>query len=177
MLHSVWAVFIFWIVTAIIFGVIAGIILQHKGGNDLDAMLSGFLAVIMSAVLVIVYLVIVNKIRDNAETVDYISDTQKIYCLNDNSEVSGRLYLYSGYIKEDMVYRMYVDYGEGKKLKEVKSDYSCIIEDNNTEIVTYKTKYKSDAITWWFGENDNHETYEIHIPKGSITNDYKIDNK
>lgn len=118
-------------------------------------------------------------INANAKVIEVEKYTTSIYCLNDSSKIEGRSYLYSGYIKESMVYRtIYLDNHGGKKIWDINANQASVFEDGNNKVTVYGEKFENPKIEYLIGvwSNLKHETrYEIHIPKGSITTDYKID--
>ena len=123
------------------------------------------------------------SINANSIIVEECKYTTPIYCLNDDSKIEGRSYLFSGYIKENMVYRtIYLDGYGGKKMWEINANQSSVFEDEKNEIVVYGEKFESPEVEYWlkntvFNICKSETRYEIHIPKNSITTDYKIDLK
>jgi len=131
------------------------------------------------AIGLVICAIICMTINVNAKVIEVEKYTTSIYCLNDSSKIEGRSYLYSGYIKENMVYRtIYLDNHGGKRMWEINANQSSVFEDGNNKVTVYGEKFENPKIEYLMEDWSNlkHETrYEIHIPKGSITTDYKID--
>lgn len=139
-----------------------------------------FMASLLVAVITFGAIIITSLTIDHNSNKELIvAETKTIYALNDKTSINGQSFLFSGYIKEDLVYRMFVEENGGKKLKELKPSSVTIYEEDkdcDKFIETYKYKYTNSFIKWLLGESTwDDDTYKIHIPKGSITTEYKLD--
>lgn len=115
-------------------------------------------------------------IIDNADTELVQVEEHNIYCLNDSSAISGTKFLFSGTINEKLKYRMFIEQNGGKILKEIDTEDVVVFEDGETKLVILKEKVTNENVIKWTGyEYVNSVTYQIHIPKGSITTEYIID--
>lgn len=154
---------------------------EHKlwglGFDDyITSMFVGFISFLITFLILLLTYGVAGSIADtNYE----LKSTQKIYCLNDNTNINGKMYLFSGSIDENDVYKMYVDNDGGKSLLKVDANNSIIYEDDQTQIQTYECKFQNKYIIFLLGEDTifNPNKYEIHIPKNSITTEYNVDLK
>jgi hypothetical protein len=157
-----------------------------KAHNDYELDIGDYLISFFSSIIVAVstlgIIVIASLVIDHNSNKELIqTDTKIIYALNDNTSTNGQSFLFSGYVKEELVYRMFVNENGGKKSEEIKSATATIYEEDETcdrYIETYKYIYKNNFVKWLLGEYTwDDTTYKIHIPKGSITTEYKLDLK
>lgn len=122
-------------------------------------------------------------IATEANKVEVYKYTTSIYCLNDDSKIEGRTYLYGGYVNQNMVYRtMYIDEHGGKKMWEINVNKASVFEDGKKEVVVFGEKYENPKVDYWLkGFDDssmkNDTRYEIHVPKGSVVSEFNIDLK
>lgn len=101
---------------------------------------------------------------------------QPIYCLTDSSPINGSKFLFSGTINEKLKYRMFIEQDNGKILKEVDAKEVVIFEDGEKKLVTLEKKFTNEKVIKWIGyEGTGYTTYQIHIPKDSITTEFNID--
>lgn len=145
-------------------------------GEYIISMFVGFISFLITFLILLLTYGVAGSIADtNYE----LKSTQKIYCLNDSTNINGKMYLFSGSIDENDVYKMYVDNNGGKSLLKVDANNSIIYEDNKTEIQTYECKFQNKYVVFILGEVTmfSPNKYEIHIPKGSITTEYNVDLK
>lgn len=145
-------------------------------GDYIESMFIGFI----SFVITVLILLLTYGIAENIANTNYeLKSTQKIYCLNDNGDINGKMYLFSGSVSEEDVYKMYIDNNGGKSLLKVNANNSIIYEDNKTEIQTYECKFQNKYVVFILGEVTmfSPNKYKIHIPKGSITAEYNVDLK
>jgi hypothetical protein len=171
-----------WIIALISF--ILYLIKEYKEYGTLktsDYFIS-FMVSLLVAVVTFGCIIIISLIIDHNTNKELIvTDTKTIYALNDTNSINGQAFLFSGYIKEDLVYRMFVEDNGGKKLKELNPSSVTIYEEDdscNKIIETYKYQYTNGFIIWLLGKYTWDDTiYNIHIPKGSITTEYKLDLK
>lgn len=134
--------------------------------------LTGLLSIILSFILIAF-------MCSYANTEEYVSDTQSITCIMDNSNTQGSKYIFSGYINEKQVYKTFVLNKDGSKnYKEVSAYTSKIYEDGKNKIITYNLRFTNSIFEWLIkGVNmlDTQTRYEIHTPKDSITTEFNID--
>lgn len=132
-------------------------------------------------VTLIIYFIVGMSIFVNSNTIEAYKYTTPIYCLNDSAKIEGRSYLYSGYVNQKMVYRtIYTDNYGGKKMWEIDANKSSVFEDGKNEILVYGLEFENPKVSYWLkGTNFNNlrteNRYEVHIPKDSITTEYKVD--
>ena len=154
---------------------------EYNNLEGVDYFLSLMVGLLVGLVTSLVLLVATFTIDENSNKEPIVTDIKTIYAINDNTSTEGKSFLFSGYVKEELVYRMFVEENGGKKAIEIKPDNTTIYEDsenNNSFIETYQHRYTNGFITWLLGEYALGDiTYKIHIPKGSITTEYNIDLK
>ena len=102
----------------------------------------------------------------------------------DNTEIHGTFFLFSGSIDEEPVYAWYEKTGPNTyKRRSVSSDNAEVHYLTNDEAPYYEInrfKYEEGFLkTWYFnlssGKPYTGEDYDFYVPKGTITNDYKLD--
>lgn len=172
-----------WILTLVSF--ILYLIKEYKEYNHLEIgdYVISFLSCLLVAMVTFGVIIIVSLIIDhNANKELVITDNKTIYAINDNSSIKGQSFLFSGYVKEELVYRMFVEENGGKKVDEIKSSNAIVYEEDENldrHIDTYEYTYTNNFIKWLLGKYTwwDDKTYKIYIPKGSITTEYNIDLK
>lgn len=99
--------------------------------------------------------------------------TESIIALNDNYITSGRFYLRSGYINEDLYYQYLVKQsGGGYVTDKVKASNATLYYTDWNYRVEWYTRSKK----WLYFEYK--ETFvKIYIPEGSISDNYSVDLK
>jgi hypothetical protein len=97
--------------------------------------------------------------------------TEHIVALNDSNMISGKLYLRSGYINEDLYYQYLVKLSSGGFItNKVHASNATLFYDDSNYRVEWYTKKKS----WLYFQRE--EKYvKIYIPRGSVTNDFSVD--
>lgn len=151
-------------------------------GLEIDDYFMSFGISILIALGTVGFIIISSLIIDyNSNKELIITDSKTIYAINDNTSTKGQSFLFSGYVKEELVYRIFVEEENGgKKVKEIKSTNATIYEEENSNryIETYKYIYTNNFVKWLLGQYTWADTtYKIHIPEGSITTEYKLDLK
>lgn len=126
-----------------------------------------------------------------------LKSSECIINLKDNRDVHGRFFLYSGRVNTDMYYYYMVQNADGsmqtKKVPAEETRFVYISDDEtphvehfvNYEIHSETTQSLRFWFTWdWLGDlffgQDKEERYQtayyaIHVPQGSITNDFVVD--
>ena len=173
-IHLIW---IFALISFILY-----LIKEYKEYNSLELgdYFMSFLASLLVAVITVGVVVITSLVIDHNSNKELtVTDIKTIYAFNDNSSIKGQSFLFSGYVKEELVYRMFVEENGGKKVKEIKSINATIYEEDEKSdryIETYKYIYTNNFVKWLLGQYTwDDTTYKVHIPEGSITTEYKID--
>jgi len=98
-----------------------------------------------------------------------ITNTYSIYSADITSTIHGEFFLGSGEVESEFVYVYYTGNNQtGYKLGDVPSGESTIFMDENT------SPYIKETYTHEInGANDN-ISYEIHVPPGSIVEQYNM---
>lgn len=103
---------------------------------------------------------------------------QKLYALNDGSNVEGHYFLMSGHIDEEPVYKYIVETEKGFHMETINIEKGYIKETDGQPIMkTYRQKFK-DGTYWLIASSlflDVFDYVEFYIPKGSVINEYSID--
>lgn len=147
---------------------------------DIGDYFMSFLISVLVAMVTFGCIIIASLIIDHNSNKELtVTDIKTIYAINDNSSIKGQSFLFSGYVKEELVYRMFIEENGGKKVKEIKSSTATIYEEyenSDRYIETYRYVYTNGFVKWVLGNYTWDDTiYKIHIPQGSITTEYKID--
>lgn len=141
------------------------------GGDDNCAVVA-FISTIMAIALFVFFIIG----RAQCEKSEWVVDDEpyaieKIVSLNDNNMISGRFYLRSGYINEDLYYQYIVQLNNGGFVSnKVKSANATLFYDTDNYRVEWYTKTKN-----WLYFKDERTYVKIYIPEGSITANYSID--
>ena len=117
--------------------------------------------------------------------------TKEIVALNDNKEVNAQVthnrYYYHSVISNDLTYEFYYKNPDGSyERQSIKADNTTIYEEDKNQTATWIT-YKEEAktnlnpiIKFFLGTSglkpDNKTRYELHVPKGTISNSTVLDN-
>ena len=98
--------------------------------------------------------------------------THEVMCLNDNSMMSGRFYLRSGYIEEDLYYLYgYKTKSGGMKTQKVKAKNATVYFDDSAEPCV---KWYTETKRFWFITSTSYSC-DIYVPTDSLVADYTID--
>lgn len=113
-----------------------------------------------------------------AKTKPVLSHSYNIYALEDSSRIKGRRY----YIEEEDRYYYLASYRDGKKMYWVDTDYSYIVESDETpRVEVYELKYDgNNMIIGFFHEiylYDDYaiKEYKIIVPKDTLTDNFNVD--
>jgi hypothetical protein len=98
--------------------------------------------------------------------------THKIMALADNTMLSGRIHLRSGYINENLYYLYgYKTANGGMKTQKVLADTATVFFDDSVQ--PYANWYKEEKHFWYF--SSVRYTCDIYVPSNSLAADYTID--
>lgn len=97
--------------------------------------------------------------------------TEYIYSLQDNNMTEERIYLRSGYFREDLYYQYLVKAANGGMIaNKVKADNAMVFESDTTpRIEHYKVRKRFLFL------KDEKDIVKIYVPENSISNDFEID--
>lgn len=99
-------------------------------------------------------------------------DTQNIVNITDDSNIHGAFFLFAGYVNEDPVFKFYTEDNGNYRLEWEYADYVTIRQDSSQpRIITY-TKVADWEWAGVMGFNDY--TYTIHVPEGSIKQQFVL---
>lgn len=104
----------------------------------------------------------------------------EIVSLQDNNGVNGEFYLGSGYVENRMKYIFYYKLGDNEyKMMSVDYDAATIKYTDEKPFIVINELCPTDALINKFAYdfNINSKTYVIHVPKGSILNNYSLDSQ
>lgn len=140
--------------------------------NDDNYYVVVFISVILVITLFVFFFVGTTKCEKSEQIYsDKPYATEKIAALNDNNMMSGRIYIRSGYIEEDLYYQYIVKLNNGGFVSNrVKSSNATLFYDTDNYRVEWYKKTRG-----WLYFKDEVTYVEIYIPEGSITMDYMID--
>ena len=97
--------------------------------------------------------------------------TEYITALVDSNQTSGRMYLMSGYVREELYYQYMTKTADGgyEYRKIIASDATIYSAESNYRVEQYRQRK-----TWLF-IYDERTVYKVFIPDGSIITNYNID--
>lgn len=103
-------------------------------------------------------------------------ETKEIVALNDNSAVSGRFFLGSGRVDEEMKYYFVEETEKGKYTDSISAEYAYVIESDSEvpRIEKHCAEWENDALDW-LGCPLEGSHYKIYVPVGSVTTDFVVD--
>jgi hypothetical protein len=96
---------------------------------------------------------------------------------NVEGEYSGGIFLSYGYIKEKRVLNyIRVEPNGAFVLRTIDAEDAYIFETDDPPKAVHTTEYGYDP-TWFDGYVSGAETWSFYVPKGSVVNDYTVENK
>jgi hypothetical protein len=119
-----------------------------------------------------------NGIPGTAEVV--LEERVPIYSLHDQSQIRGSFFLGSGNLRGELCYALYQDAGNGGiKLQTVPADRATLFEDEPEtpylSILTEALISNRTGEVLWTSQNRNSPTYAIHVPPGTVIQEYVLD--
>ena len=149
-------------------GLIVGVVMAVGGSDALSVV---FLALAFACLILFIIsgCSVGNADYERAED-PYV--THEIMCLNDNSMMTGRFYLRSGYIDENLhyLYGYKTVYG-GMKTQKVNAKIATVYFDDSVEPCA---KWYKETQRWWF-LTDTSYSCDIYVPTDSLDVGYTID--
>lgn len=103
-------------------------------------------------------------------------EERPLSALQDGSTTEGSFFLGTGVIDEEQVYTYYMQEGKGFKLDNSPADQVTVFQDTEKPYALKQKDCKSKAEWLVFCVTDNRVT-EIHVPKGTIKNNFVLDAK
>ena len=169
---------IWFIIFGVIGIVIATIITVSEGDGFFEWLSLSVVAIIAGALVAVLIGIGVSTIASacGAATELVRTDAVEIQALKDNSQISGRFFLGSGRVDEEMHYFYIEETSHGKHMDNVPAKYTHVIESNNERprVEKYIERYRNVALRWLtvtFFE----PLYKIYVPEGSITTEFNVD--
>lgn len=150
-------------------------IISEFGSYTFDLFLNIFLTIIMGMGGAFIGIIIAIALPTKHVTVEKVYELE---CLKDNSSISGDFFLGMGSVDSTMKYTFYYKTEDGFKLKQLDVDSTIIKYSENTPraICSYEKEVNvEDAFINYFAIDFSFGKWVIEIPKGSITNSYKLD--
>ncbi len=111
------------------------------------------------------------------KTTEIKGNRYNIISLQDNSSVSGHFFLGSGVIDGGMKYCMYYEYGDGYRMFLIGHNDASIVFSDDPHLVQYEDTETDDIINKFSMRPLDNSYYVIHVPKGTIRNQYNLDAK
>lgn len=158
----------------IILGVIIGFILGFKDLEDfVDGLLGAMVGFLIGGILTFT---VGLAIGFNVPTVEVV-EKQEIVALTDSTSLEGQKYLFSGYIKENLVCRYVINTERGKHIEEIQSNNVYIKEgDYKPTVVKHRFVPKEDWYFWFCIPIGSESSYtEFLVPENTVTSEYNID--
>jgi len=115
---------------------------------------------------------------------------EDIVALKDNSviegKMSGGIFIISGYIESKPCYYYYKKVGDAFQQSHIMADGVLIFEDtpDGEGYIVYKESYRkltdesANSLRHWvvlWTERDRHTDIEIHVPEGTVVNQFVLD--
>lgn len=62
-------------------------------------------------------------------------------------------------------------------MKQIDAKDALLIDDNNPRIETYRERFTSETVRYWFGDSpiNASDKYRIYVPKGAIKREFSVD--
>lgn len=109
----------------------------------------------------------------------YSKTTHKIVALKDNQSINGRIsggiVITTGHIEGDLYYFYSEQTKNGIVNKKIKASNCHIKYSDNPKIVIYSQKGYKKWYHYLYATPFEEDSAELYIPKGSITNEFKVD--
>lgn len=169
-----------WIIVGGVVGLVVFARITYSIGADLgefvDWILGGLMGLLMGAVAAGCIAAALNglmvPILHGNE--GHQSATYRLQAIAARSDVHGEFFLGSGQVDSDPAYRFYrIAPGGGFILDSADASVSTVYQDASTPRVI--DRWIEPKHPWWCLFNTGSESYEIHVPKGSITPSMNLD--
>lgn len=100
----------------------------------------------------------------------------ELLALSDTTGPSGSFFLGTGSVNEEASFFYYEKLERGAHLTHVDADDAIIIEESDLDEPYVDVLVQHSNNTFWFSDFiAEDESYEFHIPKGSIATNYSLD--
>ena len=171
-----------WAIVGAIVGLYFGIrhmVNEHKEWEDTSiTVLNGFLAFLFVALGCMVGFLIATVVGAFVPKHSVLIETTSMMAMKDQSTVSGSFFLGSGSIDGKWKYAFYT-IGKDKsiKLQTVDVGEAMVFEDGeeNPRVERYGKEFDEENWKYFAIGCDCANHYEFHVPKGSLTNQFKLD--
>ena len=166
----------------VIFGVIAliitAILVAHNEHGFSVWLLYSFPALWASLAIALLVGGVVSEVAlgCGAKTEYILTDVSEIHTLNDNSQLSGRYYLGSSSINEEMRYFYIESTPRGKHMDDVSAEHAHVIPSDKEDprIEKYSERFSNAALRL-FTTPFFDPLVKIYIPEGSITTEFDVE--
>lgn len=102
------------------------------------------------------------------------TDTYQLQAIAARSDLHGQFFLGSGQVDSDPAYRFYRDTKDGGFiLDSADASTAVVYQDDSTPRVVHH--WITQKHPWWCVFTTGGDSYEIHVPKGSITTSTNLD--
>lgn len=171
----------FTIVGCVVLGVVAILLVRFiffRGEDRVDAILNNAICSIIAAIAgLIVGVLLATTIGANLPQKEQAVATYRLVNLRDNLGIQGNFFLASGSVGTQQEYLYYYQLPSGgyKSGRMASSDNLTIFEENRSdgELVVLQPAFSFDW-EWRWGIHKGGETYEFHVPKGSIFSGFHL---
>lgn len=183
-----------WIISASI-GIIISFLLMrsikdNRSNESLKVLCASF-CIVLSCVAVPIGLILISDPIVEYDTHYSKPLTTNIVSIKDNSviggEIHGGIFIINGFINEKPVYYFYEIQGSGYVQSSIPAENVVVYEDTEDGIGYIKSvdtwqqvnpEWKNDHLHWFIFVGtpiDKYTIHEIHVPRGSIINDFVLD--
>ena len=141
-----------------------------------DVVMSGFLGLLWGAIVAAIVAAALNglmlPILHGNEA--HQSATYRLQAIAARADLHGEFFLGSGQVDSDPAYRYYRTTANGGfVLDSVDATETTVYQDSSTPRLI--DHWDTPKHTWWCLFSTGSESYEIHVPKGSITSSMNLD--
>lgn len=161
----------------VLIGAIIGLIVSiYRTYNDswgefLDYIVNGFLGIIFGgAICGFIAWLLPMETHYKHSSIDIVN-------LQDNSSINGNFFLGCGQVNGDMKYVFYTNTDGLYQLEQLDCDMVKIHYSDGKPKINITELCPTESVINWFAIDWNcfNKTYVIDVPKGSITNNFKLD--
>lgn len=156
-----------------IVGIVASIIVSIANGEFCDFISGIMLTIVGIAIMVVTVGVISDCMPESAMNID-LTSIQPIIALKDGKGMTGRFFLYSGYVKENLYYYYACETEKGYKVEKVSAENSYIVYTEETpRIEKYEAQSFKEPSSWIYAI-PLYKYNVLYVPDGTITTEYNI---
>ena len=156
-----------------IVGIVASIIVSIANRDFCDFLLGILLTILVFVIAAFVVGVISDCMPESTMNIERTA-IQPIIALKDGKGMTGRFFLYSGYVKENLYYYYACETEKGYKVEKVSAENSYIVYTEETpRIEKYEAQSFKEPSSWIYAI-PLYKYNVLYVPDGTITTEYNI---